>query len=61
MIGKSEKAESAKIGEDTLDKWWGKCRVCGETIEGSQEELRKHVKSHGKTTDPDNPSVPSGR
>lgn len=45
--GASQQARErmAKAAE-AADDWWGVCRVCGERVTGTLEDLRKHGERH---------------
>lgn len=41
------KAKLDKFNEAQTD-WYTTCRVCGASLRGSLEDMRKHAKSHGQ-------------
>lgn len=44
--------EKPVYGADTLNKWWGRCRRCGKTLEGTKREVMEHSCAIADSSDP---------
>lgn len=47
-IAGAEASTKARMAEADMkaENWWGICRICGETVKGTLENLQKHAEKH---------------
>ena len=50
FTGQKPETRKAVAEANATAIWWGKCRVCGQLVEGTPAELRKH--RHDPPTEP---------